>query len=259
MNHRARRRFSQNFLVDRACIERITRAVSPSPDDHIVEIGPGLGALTEPLLDAGARVDAIEVARDAARSLQERFADRALAVHCADFLDFDLAPLGHNLRVVGNLPYHISTPILFAVDQCRNQIRDCCFMLQKEVVDRMIAIPASRDYGRLSVMLQCRWRIERLFDVPPTVFRPQPKVWSSVLAMYPATTASVPETDLFYRIVEAAFSKRRKTLRNALREILEDADFDASGIDPGRRGETLSVAEFAALAENAGKRLTSSG
>jgi 16S rRNA (adenine1518-N6/adenine1519-N6)-dimethyltransferase len=236
MNHRARRRFSQNFLVDRAYIDRIVSAVAPSRDDHIVEIGPGLGALTEPLLDAACRIDVIEVDRDAARVLEGRFPGRNLTVHCTDFLTFDLASVGTDLRVVGNLPYHISTPILFAVDRCRDQVRDCTFMLQKEVVDRMIAAPASRDYGRLSVMLQCHWRIERLFDVPP----------------------SVSDAGLFYRIVEAAFSKRRKTLRNALREILTDADFEASGIDPGRRGETLSVAEFAMLADHAGKRFTSS-
>jgi len=258
MNHRARRRFSQNFLVDRAYIDRIVSAVAPSRDDHIVEIGPGLGALTEPLLDAACRIDVIEVDRDAARVLEGRFPGRNLTVHCTDFLTFDLASVGTDLRVVGNLPYHISTPILFAVDRCRDQVRDCTFMLQKEVVDRMIAAPASRDYGRLSVMLQCHWRIERLFDVPPTVFRPQPKVWSSVVCMQPARTVSVSDAGLFYRIVEAAFSKRRKTLRNALREILTDADFEASGIDPGRRGETLSVAEFAMLADHAGKRFTSS-
>ena len=258
VNHRARRRFSQNFLVDRAYIDRIVRSIAPSQHDHIVEIGPGLGSLTEPLLDAVARLDVIEVDRDAVRSLKDRFPGRSLTVHCADFLAFDLGALGTGLRVVGNLPYHISTPILFAVDQRRDQVRDCHFMLQKEVVDRMIAVPASADYGRLSVMLQCHWRIERLFDVPPTVFRPQPKVWSSVVRMRPEQTVSIADADLFYRIVEAAFSKRRKTLRNALRPLLTDEDYEASGIDPGRRGETLSVAEFAGLADQVGRRLSAS-
>jgi 16S rRNA (adenine1518-N6/adenine1519-N6)-dimethyltransferase len=131
-------------------------------------------------------------------------------------------------------------------------------MLQKEVIDRMVAVPASADYGRLSVMLQCRWHIERLFDVPPTVFRPQHKVWSSVVRLQPARTIDITDSALFYRIVEAAFSKRRKTLRNALRQILTQADFEASDIDPGRRGETLSVAEFAALANRASDRLSAS-
>ncbi len=258
MMHRARRRFSQNFLVDRSYIDRIVRAIAPCRDDHIVEIGPGLGALTGPLLDAAGRIDAIEVDRDAAAALKDRFSGRALTVHCADFLNFDLARLGDRLRVVGNLPYHISSPILFAVDRYQDCIRDCHFMLQKEVVERMVAVPASADYGRLSVMLQCRWHVEHLFDVPPTVFRPQPRVWSSVVRLQPARTVDIVDFALFYRIVESAFSKRRKTLRNALRQILTQADFEASGIDPGRRGETLSVGEFAALANRAGERLSPS-
>lgn len=258
MMHRARRRFSQNFLVDRTYIDRIVRAIAPCRDDHIVEIGPGLGALTEPLLGAAGRIDVIEVDRDAAAALEERCSGLPLTVHCTDFLKFDLAQLGDGLRVVGNLPYHISSPILFAVDRYRDHVRDCHFMLQKEVVDRMVAVPASADYGRLSVMLQCRWCIERLFDVPPTVFRPQPKVWSSVVRLQPEQVVNIADPALFYRIVEAAFSKRRKTLRNALRQILTQADFEASGIDPGRRGETLSVAEFAALANRAGEHLNAS-
>ena len=258
MRHRARRRFSQNFLVDRACIDRIVRSIAPSRGDHLVEIGPGLGALTEPLLDAVERMDAIEVDRDAARALEERFAGQSLSIHCVDFLEFELASLGSELRLVGNLPYHISTPILFAVDQSRDCVRDCHFMLQREVVDRMVAAPASADYGRLSVMLQCRWTIQKLFDVPPTVFRPQPKVWSSVVRMLPEQTVAISDATLFYRIVEAAFSKRRKTLRNALRGIAVEDDFIACDIDPGRRGETLSVADFAGLANQLSRRITAS-
>lgn len=256
MGHRARRRFSQNFLVDRSCVDRIVQAIAPCRGDRVVEIGPGLGALTEPLLDLAGRLDAIEVDRDAARVLEERFARQALSVHCADFLEFDLASLGSDLRLVGNLPYHISTPILFAVNQSRDCVRDCHFMLQREVVDRMVAVPASADYGRLSVMLQCRWAIEKLFDVPPTVFRPQPKVWSSVVRMLPEQTAAIGDASLFYRVVEAAFSKRRKTLRNALRGIAAEEDFAACDIDPGRRGETLSVADFAKLANQLDRRIT---
>ncbi|UCH48340.1 MAG: 16S rRNA (adenine(1518)-N(6)/adenine(1519)-N(6))-dimethyltransferase RsmA [Betaproteobacteria bacterium] len=258
MRHRARRRFSQNFLIDRVCIDRIVGSVAPTRGDHIVEIGPGLGALTEPLLDAVGHMDAIEVDRDAARMLEERFAGQSLSVHCVDFLEFDLASLGSDLRLVGNLPYHISTPILFTVNQSRDFIKDCHFMLQREVVDRMVAAPASADYGRLSVMLQCRWSIEKLFDVPPTSFRPQPKVWSSVVRMLPEQTIAISDAGVFHRIVEAAFSKRRKTLRNALRGLVSEEDFETCSIDPGRRGETLSVADFAGLANQLSRRITAS-
>jgi len=258
MPHRARRRFSQNFLIDRACIDRIVRAIAPSQGDHIVEIGPGLGALTHPLLNAVGRLDAIEIDRDAAQSLHQQFSSQGLTVHCVDFLDFDLGSLGTDLRVIGNLPYHISTPILFTVDQSRACVEDCHFMLQKEVVDRMVASPASAAYGRLSVMLQCGWQMQKLFDVPPTAFRPQPKIWSSVVRMLPVKNVFIADTELFYRIVEAAFSKRRKTLRNALRELLAPADFEASNIDPGRRGETLSIEDFAALANRLSARLSAS-
>ncbi len=255
-HHRARRRFSQNFLVDRACTSRIVRAISPSAADHIVEIGPGLGALTDPLLAVVGRMDVIEIDRDAVQSLEERFSDRRLSVHCADVLDFDLCSLGPGLRLVGNLPYHISTPILFAVDGSRNCVQDCHFMLQREVVDRMVAVPDSADYGRLSVMLQCGWQLQKLFDVPPTVFRPQPKVWSSVVRMRPEQRSEITDPAIFYQIVEAAFSKRRKTLRNALRGLAAEEDFVASAIDPARRGETLSVADFATLANQLHERLS---
>jgi len=253
--HRARRRFSQNFLVDRNYIMRIVRAISLSEADHVVEIGPGLGALTASLLASAGRVDVIEIDRDAARLLQERFADQRLSIHCADFLEFDLCALGSDLRLVGNLPYHISTPILFAIDQVRDCVHDCHFMLQKEVVDRMVAAPGSADYGRLSVMLQSRWQIQKLFDVPPTVFRPQPKIWSSVVRMQPEQRATIADAAVFYRVVEASFSQRRKTLRNALRELAAEEDFTKTGIDPRRRGETLSVVEFAALANQVRARL----
>ncbi|UCD68262.1 MAG: 16S rRNA (adenine(1518)-N(6)/adenine(1519)-N(6))-dimethyltransferase RsmA [Betaproteobacteria bacterium] len=258
MRHRARRRFSQNFLIDRACIDRIVCSVAPCRRDRIVEIGPGLGALTGPLLAAVGCMDAIEVDRDVARELEVRFAGQCLSIHCVDFLEFDLASVGSELRLVGNLPYHISTPILFAVNQSRDCVRDCHFMLQREVVDRMVAEPASAAYGRLSVMLQCRWAIQKLFDVPPEAFRPQPKVWSSVVRMWPEQTVAMSDASLFYRIVEAAFSKRRKTLRNALRGLVTEQDLNACNLDPGRRGETLSVADFAELANQLDRRVTAS-
>jgi len=257
-NYRPRRRFSQNFLIDRNYVDQIIRSIAPRKDDHIVEIGPGRGALTDPLLGAVNRMDIIEIDRDEVQLLKERFAGTALTIHCADVLAFDLRSVGDRLRVVGNLPYHISTPILFAVDAAWKSVRDCHFMLQKEVVDRMGAAPATPDYGRLSVMLQYQWEVEPLFDVPPTVFRPQPKVWSSVVRMVPAKQVCLRNADLFRRVVEAAFSKRRKTLRNALREIALIEDFVACDIDPGRRGETLAVADFAHLANQVWLRVNSS-
>ena len=257
-HHRPRRRFSQNFLIDHSYIDRIVRSIAPRKGDHIVEIGPGRGALTEPLLGAVAQMDVIEIDRDDARLLKQRFSDTALTIHRADVLDFDFRSIGDSLRIVGNLPYHISTPILFAVDAIWDSVRDCHFMLQKEVVDRMGAAPSTREYGRLSVMLQYRWQVEPLFDVPPTVFRPQPKVWSSVVRMLPARRVSLKDSGLFRRIVEAAFSKRRKTLRNSLRELVLIEDFVVCDIDPVRRAETLSVADFASLANQVWLRLNAS-
>jgi 16S rRNA (adenine1518-N6/adenine1519-N6)-dimethyltransferase len=258
VSHRARRRFSQNFLIDRNYIERLGEVIAASAHDHLLEIGPGMGALTAPLLRAGGQVDAIEIDRDAVRTLEARFAGQSLKVHCGDVLEFDFCALGSDLRVVGNLPYHISTPILFAVDRFRHCVKDCHFMLQREVVERMAAVPASAEYGRLSVMLQSHWQIQHLFDVPPTVFRPQPKVWSAVVRMQPTQAVDVVDGGLFYRIVEAAFAKRRKTLRNALRELVASEDFAACGVEPGRRGETLSVAEFANLTNQVRLRLNAS-
>ncbi len=257
-NHRPRRRFSQNFLIDRSYIDRIIRSIAPRKGDLIVEIGPGQGALTESLLDAAGHVDAIEIDRDAVKSLEMVFADKGLSVHCADVLAFDFRSIGDRLRIVGNLPYHISTPILFAVDAVWDLVHDCHFMLQKEVVDRMGAAPATPDYGRLSVMLQYRWNVAPLFNVPPNVFRPQPKVWSSLVRLLPAQQVRLNDSKLFRRVVEAAFSKRRKTLRNALRDLVEAEDYIVCDIDPARRGETLAVADFACLANQVWTRLNAS-
>jgi 16S rRNA (adenine1518-N6/adenine1519-N6)-dimethyltransferase len=257
-NHRPRRRFSQNFLVDRNYVDQIVRSIAPCKNDHLVEIGPGRGALTESLLGAVNQMDVIEVDRDEVQLLKERFSGKPLTIHCADVLAFDLRSIGDRLRVIGNLPYHISTPILFAVDAAWESVRDCHFMLQKEVVDRMGAAPATPEYGRLSVMLQYRWEVEPLFDVPPTVFRPQPKVWSSVVRMLPVQQFSLKDVGLFRRVVEGAFSKRRKTLRNALRDLVLIEDFVTCDIDPGRRGETLAVADFVRLANQVWLRLNAS-
>ena len=248
--HTPRKRFSQNFLQDRGVVRRIIAAIDPRRDDRIVEIGPGPGALTAPLLDHVARLDVIEIDRDIVRGLRARFPAERLSVHQGDALEFDFSAFFADVRVVGNLPYNISTPILFHLTAQVALLRDCHFMLQREVVERMAATPGQPAYGRLSVMLQYRWAMESLFDVPPTAFHPQPKVWSSVVRMTPYATPPhrVSNESLFADVVTRAFGKRRKTLRNALRELLEARELEQLGIEPGARGETLGVPEFARIA-----------
>lgn len=248
--HTPRKRFGQNFLEDRGVVRQIIAAIDPRRDDRIVEIGPGPGALTAPLLDHVARLDVIEIDRDIIRGLRARFASQSLHVHQGDALEFDFSVFGTDIRVVGNLPYNISTPILFHLTAQVALLRDCHFMLQREVVERMAAEPGSPEYGRLSVMLQYRWVIEPLFDVPATAFHPQPKVWSSVARMTPYATPPYRATDesLFADLVMRAFGQRRKTLRNVLRELLEAGELEQLGIEPGARGETLGVPEFVRIA-----------
>jgi 16S rRNA (adenine1518-N6/adenine1519-N6)-dimethyltransferase len=252
-SHRPRKRFSQNFLVDRHVIGRIVQAIDPQPGDRMVEIGPGLGALTEPLLERLGHLDAIEIDRDAARALEQRFRPERLTVHVEDALHFDLSRLGERLRMVGNLPYHISTPLLFRMDEEHERIVDGHFMLQKEVVQRMVACPGNAEYGRLSVMLQYRWTMEALFDVAPEAFQPRPRVWSSVIRLLPRSEPRHQARDeaMFGRVVLAAFTQRRKTLRNVLRGLLDQAAIEACGIDPQARGETLDVGDFVRLADAA--------
>ncbi len=248
--HTPRKRFSQNFLADRGVVRQIIAAIDPRREDRIVEIGPGPGALTAPLLDHVARLDVIEIDRDIVRGLRAHFPTERLHVHQGDVLEFDFSALGADIRVVGNLPYNISTPILFHLTAQVALLRDCHFMLQREVVERMAAEPGSPEYGRLSVMLQYRWVIESLFDVPPTAFHPQPKVWSSVVRMtpYAAPPHRASDESLFAGVVTRAFGQRRKTLRNALREWLEAGELEQLGIEPGARGETLGVPEFVRIA-----------
>jgi 16S rRNA (adenine1518-N6/adenine1519-N6)-dimethyltransferase len=248
-----RRRFSQNFLIDRGIIERIITAIAAQPQDRILEIGPGRGALTGPLLERVQQLHAVEIDRDAARTLAARFPGERLRLHVGDALDFDYSALGPDLRVVGNLPYHISTPLLFRIDRSCSALRDCHFMLQKDVVERMAALPGSAQYARLSVMLQYRWRIEPLFEVSPDAFYPRPKVWSAVVRLLPHAALPHPARDEagFARVVKAAFGQRRKTLRNALRGVLDEEAIRRCGIDPQARGETLALAEFVRLADAA--------
>jgi 16S rRNA (adenine1518-N6/adenine1519-N6)-dimethyltransferase len=248
--HRPRKRFGQNFLVDAHYVARIVGAIDPRPGDNIVEIGPGLGALTTALVDGANRIAAVEIDRDLAARLRERFAPDRLTLHEADALTFDFAALGPGLRVVGNLPYNISSPLLFHLVTHESLLRDVHVMLQREVVARMTAQPATADYGRLTVMLQSRFAITRLFTVPPGAFRPAPAVESAVARLVPLRDdrPRIVDEALFARIVAAAFGQRRKTLRNALRGIAEDALMRDADIDPALRGETLRVADFARLA-----------
>jgi 16S rRNA (adenine1518-N6/adenine1519-N6)-dimethyltransferase len=246
----AKKALGQHFLVDGHYIDRIAAAIRPQADDRMVEIGPGPGALTRPLLETLEHLHVVEVDRDMVARLQAEFPPARLSIHRADALRFPFGDLGPDLRVVGNLPYNISSPLLFHLAEFAAGIRDMVFMLQKEVVDRMAATPATPDYGRLSVMLQARFRVEKLFTVPPGAFRPPPKVDSAVVRLVPLLPEAVPYRGhaLFAEVVARAFGQRRKTLRNTLKGLVDEAAFVALGIDPGRRGETLSVAEFAALA-----------
>jgi 16S rRNA (adenine1518-N6/adenine1519-N6)-dimethyltransferase len=250
-----RKRFGQHFLTDRHYVRRIVEAIAPRAGDSMVEIGPGTGILTEPLVAAGVRpLHVVEIDRDLAAALRERFDPAAVVVHEADALEFDFAALPAPLRIVGNLPYNVSTPILFHVAASAERIRDCVFMLQREVVDRMIADADTADYGRLSVMLQYRFEMERVLHVPPGAFTPPPKVDSAVVRMRPLGADRLRARDeaLFAELVSLAFGQRRKTLRNATRSRAGPAAFERAGLDPGRRGETLSVAEFVRLADAVG-------
>lgn len=250
---RPRKRFGQHFLHDPAVIDRILNAFDPRPDQAIVEIGPGRGALTLPLLQRVPTLHAIELDRDLAARLPALAGNNGgLRLHQADALDFDFSTLapGRRLRLIGNLPYNVATPILFRLIEQIDVVDDMVFMLQKEVVDRMAAGPGGKQYGRLSVMVQWRCHVEHLFDVGPGAFNPPPKVHSSVVYLRPRAPAERIETNPanFARLVQAAFAQRRKTLRNSLRGLIDDAAFASIGVDPTRRAETLTLDEFAQLA-----------
>jgi len=247
--HQPRRRFGQNFLADHYYVGRIVDAIAPRQGDNLVEIGPGLGALTRPLIERAGHLTAIEIDRDLAARLASKFPREQLSLHVVDALEFDFATLGTALRVVGNLPYNISTPLLFHLARFADGVADLHVMLQKEVVARMTAQPASKDYGRLTVMLQTRFRVTKLFTVPPGAFRPAPTVDSAVARLTPLAIEGprIADQDLYERIVAAAFSQRRKTLRNALSALCDESTLQAADIDPKARGETLAVADFVRL------------
>lgn len=252
--HRARKRFGQNFLHDRHWIERIAKAVNATEGDDIVEIGPGQAALTRELIAGAGKVRAVEIDRDLAAWLKETFPE-SLSLIEADALTLDWTQVAKNdnLRVVGNLPYNISSPLLFKLLEAADHVKDQHFMLQKEVVDRMVAQHGSKTYGRLSVMLQWRYRMQKLFDVPPGAFNPPPKVMSSVVRMIPKAKEEVPSVDfeLFSSVVANAFSQRRKTIRNALSALLSAEEIAACDVDPGARAEALPLDAFVSLAQKA--------
>ena len=251
MAHRPRKRFSQNFLIDESVIGAIVAAIAPHPDDCMVEIGPGFGALTRPLAQMVRGLHVIEIDRDIVARLRGAYAPGELVIHEGDALEFDFDLLGTRLRIVGNLPYHISTPLLFRFVAYTHALRDAHVMLQSEVVERMVAAPGASEYGRLSVMLQYRFHMEKVIDVPAAAFRPAPKVDSAVvrLAPRPADDLRARDERIFAETVALAFSQRRKTLRNTLAGHLDPSDFQVLGLDPRARAQTLSVEDFVKIAD----------
>ncbi len=254
--HKAKKRFGQNFLVDRQIIADIIAAIRPEFEDSMVEIGPGLGALTRPLLEKLRRLHVVEIDRDIIARLKAEYDPERLVIHEGDALEFDFAQLPAPLRIVGNLPYNISSPLLFHFAAYAQRVTDMHFMLQDEVVERMVAEPSTPEYGRLSVMLQYRFYMEKLLDVPPESFRPAPKVNSAIVRMIPipAREIAVRNEQLFAQIVTAAFAQRRKTLRNTLKNYLTETDFETLGLDAQLRAENLGVPEFVKIANWQGAR-----
>ncbi|MEY4728905.1 MAG: ribosomal small subunit methyltransferase [Pseudomonadota bacterium] len=250
MPHLPRKRFGQHFLVDQSVITAIVDAIHPQPNDLMVEIGPGLEALTKPLVQKLRHLHVVEIDRDIVTRLENNYAKTKLGIHAADALKFDFGSLGSPLRVVGNLPYNISTPILFHLADFAPNISDMTFMLQKEVVERMVAAPSTSDYGRLSVALQYRFDMELLFLVSPEAFDPPPKVESAIVRMIPkpATKLLARDEILFAKITTTAFSQRRKTIRNTLIDFLTPDDFIKLNLDSKLRAENLSVADYLAIA-----------
>ncbi len=250
---RPRKRFGQNFLHDKQVIERIVDAVDPKETDYIIEVGPGQGALTTLLQTSGCDLTVIEIDRDLIQLLSDQYPD--LKIVSEDVLKVDLATFGSGpFRIVGNLPYNISTPLMFRLFNYRNLITDMHFMLQKEVVDRMNAVPSTASYGRLSIMTQLHCHVEKLFEVPPEAFTPRPKVRSAVVRL--SMNDEMPSVDvkLLEELLTHTFSFRRKTLRNAMKKFLSADELESLGIDPGARPETLEGSEYVACANFIGQR-----
>ena len=261
--HRTKKHFGQHFLHDPSTIGKIIHAIAVQNNDLLVEIGPGLGAITQPLLATGAMLHCVEIDRDAIAVLQQKYsAQDNLAIHSADALQFDFGALAgeRKLRLVGNLPYNISTPLLFHILRFENHIQDAHFMLQREVVERICASPGESAYGRLTVMLAAHFKAENLFPIKPGAFRPPPKVDSAFLRLTPLSSPpfEIRNQELFADVVRRAFSHRRKTLRNALRELADTETLVACGLDPGLRPERIAPAGFAALSNHLHERARSS-
>lgn len=249
--HRARKRFGQNFLIDQNVINNIIRSLAPKAEDRIVEIGPGQGALTGHLLESNESVQVVELDRDLVPVLLSQFAKyKDFKIHQGDALKFDFSSLLRDendaLRVIGNLPYNISTPLIFRLLDNKHYIRDMHFMLQKEVVQRLAAKPREKNYGRLSIMTQYHCRVEALFEVPPNCFHPAPKVDSAVVRLEPYQTPTLVADNLrnFDTLVKTAFQQRRKTLRNCLKQLVSDEQAENVGLDLSLRAETLSVENY---------------
>ena len=252
MKHIARKRFGQNFLHDKFVLDNITEAIAPQADDSLVEIGPGLGAMTGLLLKRLNRMHVVELDRDLVVRLEKTFNPAKLTIHAGDALKFDFSTIpvapGQKLRVVGNLPYNISSPLLFHLAEIAPLVQDQHFMLQKEVVERMVAAPGSKTYGRLSVMLQWRYDMTLLFIVPPTAFEPPPKVESAIVRMIPISRPLPCDEETLAAVVMKAFSQRRKVIRNCLAGMFTEAQIIEAGIDPTLRPETVALAQYVALA-----------
>jgi 16S rRNA (adenine1518-N6/adenine1519-N6)-dimethyltransferase len=253
MKHIARKRFGQNFLKDQAVLDEIISAIAPQSSDLMVEIGPGLGAMTRLLLPALTQLHVVELDRDLVDRLRRQYDAKRLIVHSGDALQFDFGELladraGEKLRIVGNLPYNISSPLLFHLASFAPLVRDQHFMLQKEVVERMVAEPGSKVFGRLSVMLQWRYAMEMVLTVPPSAFDPPPKVDSAIVRMIPLAAPLACDQATLEKVVTQAFTQRRKVLRNCLGALFSEEQIRAAGVDPQARPETVGVEGFVALA-----------
>ena len=252
MKHIARKRFGQNFLTDQAVLHDIIAAIDPQADDAMVEIGPGLAAMTRLILERARQLHVVELDRDLVVRLNKEFDPARLVVHAADALKFDFnsipVPQGQKLRVVGNLPYNISSPLLFHLAEIAPQVQDQHFMLQKEVVERMVAEPGSKAYGRLSVMLQWRYHMELMFIVPPQAFDPPPKVDSAIVRMIPLREQLACEQNDLEVVVTQAFSQRRKVIRNCLSPLFVESELIDAGVSPQARPEDVPLEQFVALA-----------
>ena len=250
MSHKARKRFGQNFLNDRQVIERIVSTISPKKKDDIVEIGPGKGAITFPLLEQLDKLNVVEIDRDLIALLRSN-QNTKLIIHEADALSFDFGQISNNLRVVGNLPYNISSPLLFHLLNQKDNIIDMTFMLQKEVVDRIVAKNNCKDFGRLSVMMQSFFDVDSIFTVPKESFNPQPKIESAIVYLKTKQKPLISDVKLLEKVVKVCFSKRRKTLRNCLKSYLNQ---EQTEIDLSKRAEMLSVKNFITLTKDYAKQ-----